>query len=246
MTGLSAGAAALLDSLPAIDLATLEADAALAVRTDRKHVLGWAEVERLLHALAPTHAALEIGGRRAFAYDTTYFDTQDLHCFRAHVQGRRRRFKCRTRLYADSDVCALEVKLRGEGEQTVKLRRPLAARRHGCLDADGHAFLRTCLDDVPALEPALRGRHTRVTLVGDEERCTLDFDLAYAGGGALAPGLVIVETKSALGRGVTDRALLQLGSRSVPCSKYCLGIALQHRAAAPIELRRLVRTCSAI
>jgi hypothetical protein len=244
MSGLSVRAGTLLAGLPTIDLPSLEADAALAVRTDRKHLLGWADVERLLEALAPTHAALEIGSRRAFAYDTTYFDTHDLHCFRAHAQGRRRRFKCRTRLYADSDVCAFEVKLRGNGDQTVKLRRPLAARRHGCLDNDGRALLSTCLDEVPTLAPVLRGRHTRVTLVGDGERCTLDFDLAYAGGGALAPGLVIVETKSPLGRGIADRALLALGSRPMPCSKYCLGIALQGRAAAPIELRPLVRMCA--
>lgn len=241
MSGLPSTAAALVDGLPAVDFATLEADAALAVRTDRKHPLGWADVDRLLESLAPTHAALEIAGRRAFAYDTTYFDTEDLHCFRAHAQGRRRRYKCRTRLYADTDVCALEVKLRGAGDRTVKLRRSVAARDHGCPDADGRAFLGACLGTVPPMAPTLRGRHTRVTLVVDGERCTLDFDLAYVGGGALAPGLVIVESKSERGRGCADRALLALRSRPMPCSKYCVGIALQRRAAAPIELRPLMR-----
>src|SRR3954453_21270668 len=171
MSGLSVPAGTPLAGLPTIDLPSLEADAALAVRTDRKHLLAWADVTRLLEALTPTHAALEIDGRRAFAYDTTYFDTDDLHCFRAHVQGRRRRFKCRTRLYADSDVCALEVKLRSDGEQTVKLRRPIAARRPGSLDATRRAFLSPCLEEVPPLAPSLRGRHTRVTLVADGERC---------------------------------------------------------------------------
>jgi hypothetical protein len=245
VTGLSAAAAGLVGELPAVDLATLEADAELAVRTDRKHVLGWADVARLLEALAPTHRALEIAGRRAFAYDTTYFDTDELHCFRAHVQGRRRRYKCRTRLYADTDVCALEVKLRGSSDRTVKLRQPVAARDHGCLDAASRAFLGDCLGHFPPMAATLRGRHTRVTLVGHGERCTLDFDLTYAGGGALAPGLVIVESKSERGRGIADRALLALRSRPVACSKYCLGIALQGRAAAPVELRPLVRRCAA-
>jgi hypothetical protein len=245
VSGLPRTAAVLLDALPAVDLATLEADAALAVRTDRKHVLGWADVNRLLASLAPTHAALEIAGRRAFAYDTTYFDTEDLACFRAHAQGRRRRYKCRTRLYANAGVCALEVKLRGLGDRTVKLRQSVPARDHGCLDAEGRAFLSACLGTLPALAAALRGRHTRVTLVAEGERCTLDFDLAYVGGGALAPGLVIVESKSERGRGAADRALLALGSRPVPCSKYCLGIALQRRAAAPTELRPLLRLCEA-
>jgi len=245
VSGLPERAAELLAGFRAVDLRTLEAGAELNVRTDRKHLLGWADAERLLEALVPSHAALEIGGRRAFEYDTAYFDTSDLQCFRAHVQGRRRRFKCRTRLYADTDACALEVKLRGSRDLTVKLRRPVAARRHGRLDADGHAFLGACLGPLPPLAPALRGRHTRVTLVAGAERCTLDFDLAYAGGGALAPGIVIAETKSARGRGAADRALLALGSRPVACSKYCLGIALQGRGAAPLELRPLVRRCAA-
>jgi hypothetical protein len=123
VSGLPAATAALVGELPAVDLATLEADAELAVRTDRKHLLGWPDVARLLEALAPTHRALEIAGRRSFAYDTTYFDTDELHCFRAHVQGRRRRYKCRTRLYADTDVCALEVKLRGSGASTPPVAR---------------------------------------------------------------------------------------------------------------------------
>jgi hypothetical protein len=244
MNGLPARTASLVDAMPSLDLATLEADAALTVRTDRKYLLDWEQTTRLLAALTPTHAALEIDGRRAFQYDTTYFDTADLHCFRAHAQGRRRRFKCRTRLYADSDVCALEVKLRGTGQQTIKLRRPVTPDRHGSRAADDHGFLQSCLEEVPPLTPTLRGRHTRVTLVSEGERCTLDFDLSYEGGGALPRELVIVETKSARGRGLADRALLGLRSRPTPCSKYCLGISLQQRAAAPIELRPLVRRCS--
>jgi hypothetical protein len=235
----------LVDAMPAIDLATLEANAALTVRRDRKYVLDWEQAAELVAALTPTHAALDIDGQRAFRYDTTYFDTADLGCFRAHAQGRRRRFKCRTRLYADSGVCALEVKLRGTGEETIKLRRPVAPHRHGSLVPGDHAFLASCLEKVPYLAPTLRGRHTRVTLVGERERCTLDFDLRYEGGGALPPELVIVETKSTYGRGTADRALLGLRSRPTACSKYCLGIALQQRAAAPIELRPLVRRCLA-
>lgn len=233
-----------LDAFAPISLAELEARAALAVRTDRKHVIDRAAAGRLLAILAPTHTVLEIGGRRAFAYDTTYFDTADLACFRAHAQGRRRRFKCRTRLYADTELCALEVKLRGHRDQTVKLRRPLPASRHGHLGADGAAFVRECVGTVPPLAPALRGRHTRVTLVGDGERCTLDFDLRYVGGGELPGDLVIVEAKSERGRSAAERALRALGSHPSPCSKYCLGVALQRRAAAPPELRALVRRCA--
>ena len=42
------------------------------------------------------------------------------------------------------------------------------------------------------------------------------------------PDLIVVETKSADGRGVSDRALAELGIREVSMSKYCIGIALLH------------------
>ena len=65
---------------------------------------------------------LEIAGRRAFAYDTVYFDTGDLLTARAHVQRRRRRFKCRSRLYVDTEACAFELKTKGARGGTVKHR----------------------------------------------------------------------------------------------------------------------------
>ncbi|MCZ4149739.1 hypothetical protein BZG21_35645, partial [Escherichia coli] len=40
------------------------------------------------------------------------------------------------------------------------------------------------------------------------------------------PDLIVVETKSADGRGVSDQALAELGIREVSMSKYCIGIAL--------------------
>ena len=64
-----------LDTLAPITLDQLDAVVAMRTRADRKHVVRREVAERLVERLAPTYAALEIGGLRAFAYDTVYFDT---------------------------------------------------------------------------------------------------------------------------------------------------------------------------
>ena len=91
-----------LGALEPISLGEVDDAVALRVRADRKHLVEVASLDELLRRLAPTHRALEIDGRRAFAYDTLYFDTGDLLTARAHIQRRRRRFKCRSRLYVDT------------------------------------------------------------------------------------------------------------------------------------------------
>jgi hypothetical protein len=239
-----------VEAFPAVGLAQLDAGAALRDRVDVKYVVPFAAFAALADRLLATHAALEIDGRRAFAYRSTYFDTPELGTFRAHIQQRRRRYKCRSREYLDTGAYAFEVKLKGLRGRTVKHR----------MEHDGHelsdaavAFLSDCLDRAygrppdHGLRPALDVTYTRVTLVTPElgERVTCDFDLAFTGpggaGGRLDPGMAIVESKSARGNARADRALRGLGHRPEPgCSKYCLGVALT-RAVAGNALRPLLR-----
>jgi hypothetical protein len=238
------------EAFPAIRLAELEAGAALRDRIDTKYVISLDAFARLACRLADTHAALEIDGRRAFAYRSVYFDTPDLGSFRDHIQRRRRRYKCRSREYLDSGEYAFEVKLKGLRGRTVKHR--MAHDGHELSDA-AIAFLRECLDSaygrVPegVLRPALAVAYTRVTLVAPAlgERLTCDFDLRFEGpgraAGRLDPGMAIVESKSLRGNALADRALRELGHRPQPaCSKYCLGVALT-RAVAGNPLRPLLR-----
>jgi len=239
-----------VEAFPAVGLEQLDAGAALRDRVDAKYVVPLAAFARLADRLLATHAALEIDGRRAFAYRSTYFDTPDLGAFRAHIQQRRRRYKCRSREYLDSGACAFEVKLKGLRGRTVKHR--MAYDRHELSDA-ALAFLRDCLDRAygyqpdRGLRPALAVAYTRVTLAAPElgERVTCDFDLTFTGPGGAAgrldPGMAIVESKSARGKAVADRALRELGHRpEAACSKYCLGVALT-RAVAGNPLRPLLR-----
>jgi hypothetical protein len=145
----------LLDELAPVGLDQLDGELALHTRADRKHLVARTVVDRLLERLAGTHAALEIGGLRAFAYDTIYFDTPDLAALRAHVQGRRLRFKCRSRLYVDTALCAFELKRKDGRGSTVKLRLGCDAIEHGRVTPAARAFLSEHLIDVPRLEPVL-------------------------------------------------------------------------------------------
>jgi VTC domain len=224
-----------------VGLDQLDAGAALRDRVDRKYVVPLAAFAALADRLRATHRALEIDGRRAFAYRSTYFDTPELDAYRAHMQARRNRFKCRSREYCDSGAFAFEVKLKGLRGRTVKHRMP----HHGHeLTEAALAFLRERLGRLPerALRPALAVAYTRVTLAAPGERLTCDFGLTFNDSdGRLHPGMAIVESKSERGNAAADRALRRLGHRPQPlCSKYCLGVALTRPVAANL-LRPLLR-----
>jgi hypothetical protein len=236
-----------------VDLAQVEGRAALSVRTDRKYILDAATFARLAERLADGHLALEVAGQRLRVYDSIYFDTPDLSSYRHHLQGRRRRFKCRTRLYADGERCFFEVKLKGSRGETVKRRLEVPAVAHGELLRVARRFLTVELDsaygfDVPgALDSTVATSYTRLSLVAPDapERVTCDFGLALRFGferHEILPGRVLVETKTALGNGVADRELRRLGVRPVAsCSKYCLGVALTHPNMRDNSFRRLIR-----
>lgn len=245
-----------LGTLAPVDLAGLEARAALLHRSDRKYVVGWADVAALVTRLSGDHLALEIGGRRDFGYDTVYFDSAGFDTFHQHVRGHRRRFKVRVRHYADAGVCALEVKLRGRRGETLKHRLAYHVEHHGTLTADASAFLADRLREAygtapPAgLRPVVRTHYRRATLVAAPggERLTCDFDLRFEPGpaAALIPDRVIVETKSADGRGAADRVLRELGHRPQPCSKYLMGVGLLGLRPVPNDLRRLAARSFAV
>src|SRR3954452_14385137 len=168
-----------LEGLRFISLAEVEHAVPLRVRTDNKHLVNVAVLDELLERLEPTHRALEIEGRRAFAYDTVYFDTDELLTARAHVQRRRHRFKCRSRLYTDTSACAFELKVKGARGTTIKHRIPYQPALHGTVTRDARAFLAEHLAQVPELHAVLRTTYTRITLAAPDERMTIDLGLSY-------------------------------------------------------------------
>jgi hypothetical protein len=231
-----------LDAFPP---ASLDEVAELQDRVDVKYVLPLATFDALVEPLRTTHSVLEIGGRREFGYRSLYFDTPELQFFRDHQQRRRLRYKCRSRVYVDSQARFFEVKLKGARGRTVKHRMVYDRDE---LSAPALAFLRDCVQTAygrppdERLEPALEVAYERVTLASPGERLTCDFDVRFGEGGRLAPDRVIVESKSAHGDARADRILRELGARPEPnCSKYCVGVALTNPSAKSNGMRRLLR-----
>lgn len=222
------------DRLPAVGLAELNAAAALLTRVDRKYVVPAADLDALVTGV-PGLRVLEVDGRRTSRYESTYLDTVDLASWSGAAHARRRRWKVRTRLYADSGERWLEVKTRGLRGTTVKERLP-----HDGDDVIGAAgaWVRDRLRtagvhdvEVSGLVATLHTGYVRTTLLlpGTAGRATLDRDLRWVSGHGTAEvgDVLVVETKSGTPRpGPLDRRLWELGHRPVRISKYGTGLAL--------------------
>ncbi len=222
-----------VDRLPTVSLAELNERAELLTRTDRKYVVPAGELDAVLSGI-PELRVLEIEGRRSSRYESTYLDTVDLDSWTASAHRRRRRWKVRTRVYADTGVSWLEVKTLGRRGETVKERLP----HDGILeisDVSG-AWVRDRLRAarVHGIDPAdlvgtLHTSYRRTTLLLGDDRATVDRDLRWVSGHGVAQvgDALVVETKSGSARpGPIDRRLWELGHRPVRISKYGTGLAL--------------------
>ena len=233
-----------------ISLEEVNEEAALQRRVDKKFLLTAAQLAALIDKLDEDFRVMDIDGRRVFGYSSTYFDTADFDQYRAHRQGRRRRYKVRSRTYLDSGLCMFETKLKGLRGETDKhrIRYPLEDR--GRMNADARAFLTDLLDTqyglaMPELGPVMAIDYNRGTLVNpiSQERLTLDVQLLCRDGSQemAGPDMVVVETKSADGRGVADRVLAEMGIRDLSMSKYCVGLAMLHPQLPANRWSRLLR-----
>lgn len=220
-----------------ISLAAINQAAALQTRADNKYFVPWEAYQEFATTLRATHRVLEIEGRRAFTYDTQYFDTPDLANYWGHVQKRRKRFKCRSRIYENSGLCVFELKLKSGRGETVKHKISYDEAVARQVTSDAQAFVQRQLQQSYRMQfgrqlvPTLRTHYERVTFASQisTERVTCDFNLAFSIGRAQArmdPGYVLVEIKSERGRSDADQFLWRLGVRPASGSKYCVGMAL--------------------
>jgi hypothetical protein len=194
---------------------------------------------------------LSIEGRRSTSYRSTYFDTADLASARAHVQQRRRRWKARSRLYVEDELCRIEVKARDGRGVTAKTVSDADAAGYGVLDTVGAEFVRSTLAshgltaDVVSLRPTMEVAYRRTTLADttDEQcrltvdwkvECTLDGERVW-----LDHDYVLVETKGGLRPGTADRLLSGLGARPRSFSKYVAAASLIRDDLPDNDVRRL-------
>jgi VTC domain len=233
--------------LAPITLAELTEKAALQTRVDRKYLLPRNAALALLSRLDPATRVLEIDGRRAFQYQSVYFDTPDLVSFRLAAHRRRRRFKIRTRTYVDSAECFLEVKTEGYRGGTVKSRLPYH-QDHEDTVTPGRWFVDSVLGERPELSfaPTLLTRYRRTTLYqpAGHSRATVDVDLGWTdvdGRELQLPDVAVIETKTGAAISPVDRMLWSAGYRPARISKYATGLAALRPDLPAAPWRRTLR-----
>lgn len=240
----------LLSQLPAISLSAIESAAALQSRKDRKYLVPLATLGEVYKRLDQDTMVLEIAGKRAFRYETVYFDTPELRAYHDSARDRPRRHKVRTRAYLDSGLCALEVKMRTRQGQTVKHRMPYDLLHRTELTTAAHGFIKDCgANDPPShtLNPTLTTHYNRTTLLISSAagRATIDTHLGWthpAGSELTLPGLTMVETKSRRGRTEFDKLLWEHRLRPNKISKYCVGLAVLNPGLSANKWNRILRT----
>ncbi len=221
-----------LHPMGAITLDGANEIAELQTRVDRKYVLDAATLGALLGALPSTAVALEVDGERSCRYRSTYFDTDDLALYRAAVQGRRVRYKVRSRRYGDTGPCFLEVKAKGRRGANVKSRISYDRDRHDTITTDGQAFIQQITGDRGLdadLQPVLTTEYARSTIIdpATQTRLTFDRHLRCSAGpdGDAVLDAIVVETKSAQAPSPADHWLWKHQIRPTKISKFCTGLA---------------------
>lgn len=228
----------LLDRFEPISLGSMDAGASLQTRVDSKYILPWDVFTEFQQSLLRTHRALEINNRRTFTYESQYFDTPEHSLYRAHIQGQRKRFKVRTRRYVEAGRAFLEIKLKGGRGETIKRRIPHDPTHLTTMDGEDKAFIQKTVEELyghafdAPLVPSIMTLYHRATLVAKDfsERITCDFNLDFEGPddaeARLRQRFVLIEIKTAKGRGPSDRKLWRRGVRPLGGSKYCIGLSL--------------------
>jgi hypothetical protein len=222
-----------------VTLPEVMAYAAQLTRVDRKYLVPVDVAQAVLDRLNGSHRLLVIQGRQSTTYHSTYFDTPDLATARAHIQGRRRRWKARSRLYVEDQLCRLEVKTKDARGATVKSVIDRDPAHYGTLLTHDTEFIDIALRtrSIPAqartLHPTAEVTYQRVTLADLEHstRVTLDWHVTCElarGHVWLDHDYVLLETKGGTRPGVADRILAAHRIRPSSFSKYVAGVSLLH------------------
>lgn len=225
-----------------VSLATLNTKANMLTRLDNKYIVRGAISALGIKKLRDSFDVLTIKDRTSFRYHTIYFDSEKI-CFEEYTQGKRQRFKARTRVYQDSDNLAFfEVKLSGK-DQTDKFRIRCDSDEHGTLTTEFLMFLKEKYRNqykkefFYELTPSVSTSYKRITLVAKNggERLTIDYDIVFTVDKkeiVLPKNFAIFETKSNNGNGIADKILRQEHIKTVDaCSKFGLAMVLSGKVS---------------
>lgn len=239
-----------LESLPLIGLPEVLAAAPATTRVDRKYLVAAERAEQFLALLPAELRLLSIDDRLTTSYRSTYFDTPDLLTCRAHIQGRRRRWKARSRLYVEDQLCRLELKVRDGNGLTRKFFHPTNPETYGQMNGAAAAFFHSQLvshglAEAPPLEPAVEVVYERATLADPATGTRVTIDLGvratrHAWAVEVDPRHLVVETKGGQVPSTADRLLRRLGARPVSFSKYAASVSLMDPRIADNDVRHLL------
>lgn len=221
-------------------------------RIDRKYLTDGSVLGDVLKdALAEGYRIFTQDGVRLHRYDSLYFDTPSLRMFTDHRRGKAFRQKVRTREYAESGLCFLEVKRKNNRGRTKKKRIPIPAECFADFRGDetlcswlaGHSDY-----DAKSVSPSLETSFSRITLVnrGLNERLTIDTGVSFrnprTGTAADLGGAVIIELKQdgRLRSGMQD-ILLRHRVKPLRLSKYCVGVVSTDSAVHPGRFKQKLR-----
>lgn len=221
--------------------------AELQTRIDRKYLIDEATLWELLDQMLPTARVLEIDGEFGCDYSSTYFDTDDLALYRAAVQGRRVRFKVRSRTYGDTGPCFLEVKAKGGRGANVKSRIRCRRDERDEITVAGLGFVANAVGDAGlagALRPVLRTEYSRTTVIDPIRGTRLTFDRQLhctdVGGASAVLDGIVVETKSTGAPSLADQWLWQHRVRPTKISKFGTGLAAIRPELPSNKWRRVI------
>jgi len=216
-----------------ITLANME-EVKLMKRFDTKYIMNVAGLPDILKAAASSYNVLEIGDKRISRYLTCYYDTDTLHMYQMHHNGRLNRYKIRKRTYMDSDLHFLEVKRKSNKGKTLKKRKPLD--EVPLLTDKSARFIEDC---SPYCEKELIEKltitYSRITLVNikTKERVTIDTNLSFSDNekSFITPSIVIIEIKKKKRADTTVFCSLLKEHKIYPfrISKYCIGLLLLYK-----------------
>lgn len=219
-----------LDTFESIDLKGLD-NVQLLNRMDAKYVFHVNQFAELLEEIKEQYYVLEIEDKRAFSYESLYFDTEDYQLYKFHHNGKLNRLKVRFRKYVDSGLTYFEVKYKVKGTRTDKHRLREEEVKHELsdkeLDLIHHDYL-----DVHGLQKKLWIHFKRITLAGKNmpERATLDLNLSFDNfkDKRTFPELVVAEVKQEKSNVFSPmiQAFKRRHFEEVGFSKYATGIAI--------------------
>ena len=238
--------------LDPIEVGELAESVALMRRYDRKFLITPDQAKQVVEAIGSGWRALEVSGTRVHQYRSLYYDTQDFDLFRAHVQGRRRRYKVRLRSQGGSQQTWLELKTKTGRAETIKLRWDREGRGFGEVTeaewSNVHGALHATYGAIatPDLVAGIDFRYDRRTLVnsGSGERMTMDSSLNARWSEHerdIVVGAVALEVKGVAENSDTLRLMRQIGLRPMKLSKYCVAVSTLIPGASHVPLRMAER-----